>query len=55
MQYPTDFTDDLRKKPICGVLAVAVACNSSFSQAEDAIKRNLQPWQKRHGGRTYPE
>jgi hypothetical protein len=55
MKYPADFTDDLRKKPICGVLAVAVVAGITFAEATEVIKRNLMPWQKRHGGRTYPE
>ena len=55
MFYPTDFTDDLRRKPICGVLAIAVAAGTSFAQATEAVKQNLLPHQKRHGGKTYHE
>lgn len=55
MQYPSDFTDDLRKKPICGVLAVAMIANVTFARATEAIKNNMLPHQKRHGGKTYFE
>lgn len=55
MQYPSDFTEDLRKKPICGVLATAVVTRRTFAEATAAIKANMLPHQKRHGGRTYDE
>lgn len=55
MKYPSDWKEELSKKPICGVLATAAAAGCSFEMATDAIKRSLMPWQKRHGGRTYPE
>ena len=53
MNYPTDWKEELRKKPICGVLSVAIIANVTFEQATQAIKNNLMPHQKRHGGRTY--
>jgi hypothetical protein len=55
MKYPSDWKEELSKKPICGVLATAVAASVTFEKATDAIKRSLMPWQKRHGGKTYPE
>lgn len=55
LNYPSDWDMALSKKPICGVLATALAANVTFDKATDAIKRSLMPWQKRHGGRTYPE
>jgi hypothetical protein len=55
LNYPIDFTDDLRKKPICGVLSVAITARVTFAKATQAIKNNLMPWQKRHGGKTYHE
>ena len=55
MNYPSDFTPELRNKPICGVLSVAMLANVTFARATQAIKNNLMPWQKRHGGKTYHE
>lgn len=55
MQYPIDFTDNLRKKPICGVLSIAVIAGCTFADATNAVKKNLMPHQKRHGGKTYHE
>ena len=55
MRYPNDFTDDLRRKPICGVLSTAMIAKVSFAKATDVIKNNLMPHQKRHGGKTYHE
>lgn len=55
MQYPTDFTSELKRKPICGVLSVAMIAGVPFNKATEVIKKNLMPWQKRHGGRTYHE
>lgn len=55
LNYPSDWDTALSKKPICGVLATAVAAQVTFEAATNAIKNSLMPWQKRHGGRTYPE
>lgn len=55
MNYPVDFTEDMRKQGICGVLAIAVASNRSMKQAHEACARNLMPHQKRHVKRTYDE
>jgi hypothetical protein len=53
MQYPTDFTPELKRKPICGVLSVAMTAGVTFKRATEVIKKNLMPFQKRHGGKTY--
>jgi hypothetical protein len=55
MRYPADFTSELRRKPICGVLSIAIIARVSFKQATDTVKKNLMPHQKRHGGKTYHE
>jgi uncharacterized protein YbcV (DUF1398 family) len=55
LKYPADFTEELKKKPICGVLSVAMVADVSFKQATHAIAKNLMPHQKRHGGKTYHE
>lgn len=55
MQFPADWTEDLVRKPICGVLAVAVIAGVTFKEATLAIKANMLPHQKRHGGKTYHE
>lgn len=55
MQYPKDFTSELRRKPICGVLSVAMIAGTTFANATKAIKDNMLPHQKRHGGKTYVE
>ena len=55
MKYPVDFTTELSKKPICGVLSVAMIAGVTFAQATQAIKNNMMPFQKRHGGKTYHE
>lgn len=53
MQYPSDFTEEMRKQGICGVLAIAVAAGVTMAEAHDACKRNLTPEQKRHVRRTF--
>lgn len=53
MKYPRDFTVELTRKPICGVLSVAMIAGVSFAKATQAIKDNMLPFQKRHGGKTY--
>lgn len=55
MNYPSDFTYELSKKPICGVLSVAMIAGCTFAEATKAIKNNMMPWQKRHGGKTNHE
>lgn len=55
MNYPSDWKSEYSKKPICGVLSVATCAGITFDEATKAIKANLQPWQKRHGGKTYHE
>lgn len=55
MDFPSDWTEDLVRKPICGVLAVAVIASVTFHKATLAIKANMLPHQKRHGGKTYHE
>lgn len=54
MDYPEDFTfEEYSRKPICGVLSVAILAGVSFAEATKAIKANMLPHQKRHGGKTY--
>ncbi len=53
MNYPSDFTEDMRKIGICGVLAIAVATDSTMAEAHAACARNLMPHQKRHVRNTY--
>lgn len=55
MKYPSDLTDKLKKKGICGVLSLAIIANVSFAQATQAAKNNMMSFQKRHGGATYPD
>lgn len=55
MDYPSDFTEDMRKQGICGVLAIAVASKRTLADAHEACKRHLMPHQKRHVRRTYDE
>jgi hypothetical protein len=55
MQYPADFTADLKRKPICGVLSIAIIAGVSFAKATETVKKNLMPYQKRHGGKTSHE
>lgn len=55
MKYPTDWKEEYRRKPICGVLSVAMIAEVTFARATEAIKNNLMPFQKRHGGKTYAE
>ena len=52
MNYPSDFTEDMRKQGICGVLAIAVASRVTLAEAHAACARNLMPHQKRHVRRT---
>lgn len=55
MKYPSDWKPELSRKPICGVLSVAMIAGVTFARATQAIKNNMMPWQKRHGGKTYHE
>lgn len=55
MKYPSDWREELSRKPICGVLSTAMIAGVTFDHATDAIKKNLMPHQKRHGGKTYHE
>jgi len=55
MQYPTDFTPEMRKQGICGVLAIAVASRVTMTDAHAACDRNKMPHQKRHVRATYDE
>lgn len=57
VEYPAGFKSPFHKrKPICGVLAVAIAANVSFDVAQAACKASmhkLYPNRKRFGGRTH--
>jgi len=55
VNYPIDFTEDMRRMGICGVLAIAVSSNVTMAQAHAACERNKMPHQKRHVRRTYDE
>ena len=54
IDYPAGFdaTRD-KQRPICGVLAVALAADVSFDVAFAACKRNMMSFQKRMRGATY--
>lgn len=58
MEYPEGFFSSYHsQKPICGVLAVAVAAGVTYDVAHDAIKRamhKLTPHRQRFGGWTQP-
>ncbi len=55
MNYPSDWQPELSKKPICGVLSIAMIARVPFAKATETVKANLMPHQKRHGGKTYHE
>lgn len=56
VEYPAGFDQTkLFKKPICGILAVAIAANVSYPVAYAACKRNLPTHAKRFGGKTWKE
>lgn len=55
MQYPKDWTYELSQKGVCGILAVAISAGVSYKQANEACKKNMMPWQKRHRGGTFTE
>ncbi len=55
MNYPSDFTAEIAKKPICGVLSTATIAGVSFAYANNLYKKNLMRGRKRHGGRTSHE
>lgn len=55
MYYPSDWKEELARKPICGVLAVAVVADITFEEATNLVKKHMLPHQKRHGGKTYAE
>ena len=55
MNYPSDFTEDMRKQGICGVLAIAAASRVTMAKAHKACADNLMPHQKRHVRATYDE
>lgn len=51
LEYPDGFTDDLSRRGICGILAVAIAANVSYDKARAACKL-FHPG-KRLRGRTW--
>lgn len=54
--YPDGFVRERdRKRPICGVLAVAIAAKVSFDVAFEACKRNMPKHRQRMRGSTYKE
>ena len=54
MEYPAGFDSaTMRNKPICGVLAVAIAAGVSFDVAFAACKRNMPAHRQRMRGSTY--
>ncbi len=55
MRYPSDWNPEYSRKPICGVLSTAMIAKVTFDRATQAMKSNLLPHQKRHGGKTYHE
>lgn len=56
MEYPQGFFGSYHsQKPICGVLAVAIAANVTYDVAHEACKRNLPKHRQRFGGKTYDD
>lgn len=54
MDYPVGFFGSYHsQKPICGVLAVAIAAQVTYDVAHEACKRNLPKSRQRFGGKTY--
>ena len=53
MEYPQGFFDTYHsQKPICGVLAVAIAAGVTYDVAHAACKRNMAAHRQRFGGKT---
>jgi len=56
IEYPVGFSqEELRNKPICGVLAVAIAAGVSYQVSLAALKRNMPSHRKRFTGGTYDQ
>lgn len=57
MEYPEGFFSSYHsQKPICGVLAVALAAGVTYDVAHEACKqamKDLYPTRQRFGGKTY--
>lgn len=54
VEYPEGFDQSvMQHKPICGVLAVALAAGVSYEVAHAACKRNMPKSRKRFRGATY--
>ena len=57
MEYPSGFKAEIHaKKPICGVLAVAVCAGVSYDVAHATVRKatfDRMPSRQRFGGRTY--
>jgi hypothetical protein len=54
MDYPQGFFGSYHsQKPICGVLAVAIAAQVTYDVAHEACKRHLPKSRQRFGGKTY--
>ncbi len=53
MDYPVGFFGSYHsQKPICGVLAVAIAAGVTYDVAHEACKRHLAKGRQRFGGKT---
>jgi hypothetical protein len=56
IEYPAGFDSARdRKRPICGILAVALGADVSFDVAFQACKRNMPKHRQRMRGSTYKE
>lgn len=54
MDYPAGFFGSYHsQKPICGVLAVAIAAGVTYDVAHEGCKRHLPKDRQRFGGKTY--
>lgn len=57
MEYPCGFVKEVHsRKPICGVLAVALCAGVSYDVAHAAVRKatfDANPSRQRFGGRTY--
>lgn len=53
MEYPTGFSSELHaRKPICGVLSLAICAEVSYEVARATMKANMAAHRRRFGGRT---
>ena len=55
IEYPNGFSQpEMSRKPICGVLAIAVCASVDYQVAHAACKRNMPNHRQRFRGATFP-